>query len=155
MYGDFWYLESKSQPDSCLQPKTGFCGLSSHRADEARCESPMAIKGSKNSKKCKGDNINLGVSPQFYNPSKIRSDNLDTSSKSIIHQKPAACTPAFWYLDSKSQTDSCLQPKAGFCGWNSLHAEQAWSESPMAILRVKLASCWTSTMRIAYGDKRF
>jgi hypothetical protein len=31
----------------------------------------MAIKGSKNSKKCTGDNINLEISPQFYNPSKI------------------------------------------------------------------------------------
>ena len=56
-----------------------FYGLSSLHAEQARCESPMAIKGSKNSKKCKGDNINLGVSPQFYHPSNIRVDKLGTS----------------------------------------------------------------------------
>ena len=70
------------------------------------------------------DNINLGVSPQLYNPSRISEDNLDTSFKSIIHQKPAACTPVFWYLGSKSRPDSCLQPKAGFCGLSSLSAVQ-------------------------------
>jgi len=30
----------------------------------------MAIIGSKNSKKCKVDDIGLETSPQFYNPSK-------------------------------------------------------------------------------------
>ena len=53
-----------------------FYGLSSLHAEQARCESPMAIKGSKNSKKCKGDSIGFEISPQFYNPSKIRADNF-------------------------------------------------------------------------------
>ena len=48
------------------------------------------------------DNINLGVSPQFYNPSKISEDNLDTSSKSILHQKSAACTVIFDTLGAKA-----------------------------------------------------
>ena len=78
-----------------------FYGLSSLHAEQARCESPMAIKGSKNSKKRTGDNINLGVSPQYYNPSRISEDNLDTSSKSIIHQKSAACTVIFDTLRAK------------------------------------------------------
>ena len=42
----------------------------------ALSESPMAIIGSKNSKKRTGDNIDLVVSLQFYNPSKISEDNL-------------------------------------------------------------------------------
>ena len=144
MYGDFWYLGSENQSDSCLQPKAGFCEWNSLHAEQAwsespmailrvnlvKCltalsESPMAIIGSKNSKKCKGDSISFEISPQFYNPSKISQDNLDTSSKSTIHQKPAACTPVFWYLESKTWPDSCLQPKAMFCGLNSRCAEQA------------------------------
>ena len=97
------------------------------------------------------DNINLGTSPEFYNPSKISEDNLDTSFKSTIHQKPAACTPVFWYLESKIWPDSCLQPKAMFCGLTSHCAEQARCESPMAILRVNLAKRYTALSERPHG----
>jgi hypothetical protein len=76
----------------------------------------MAIKGSKNSKKRTGDNINLGVSPQFYNPSKIRSDNLDTSSKSTIHQKSAACTVIFDTLRAKAGLIVACNRRPAFAG---------------------------------------
>ena len=69
----------------------------------------MAIKGSKNSKKCTGNSMGAGTSPQFYNPTEIRGYNLDTSSKSIIHQKSAACTVIFDTLradDEKTNTKS-------------------------------------------------
>ena len=86
-----------------------FCGLNSQRADQAHCESPMAIKGSKNSKKCTGNSIGSGTPPQFYNPTEIRGYNLGASSKSIIHQKSAARTVIFDTLradDEKTNTKS-------------------------------------------------
>ena len=46
-------------------------------------------------KNAKGNRVSFETLPQFYSPLKIREDNLDTSSKSIIHQKSAAFTPAF------------------------------------------------------------
>ena len=62
------------------------------------------------------DNINLGVSPQFYNPSKISEDNLDTSSKSIIHQKSAACTVIFDTLGAKAGLIAACSRKLAFAG---------------------------------------
>ena len=99
MRAGFWYLDSKRQPDSCLQPKAAFCEWNSRWAEQAHRESPMAIKGSKNSQKRTEGNIKFGWNLQFYNQSKI-----------------SGMRAGFWYLDSKRQPDSCLQPKACFAG---------------------------------------
>ena len=70
-YGLFGGLISLSAEQALSESPMAILRVNLAKCCTALSESLMAIIGSKNSKKCTGDNINLGVSPQSYNPSKI------------------------------------------------------------------------------------